>query len=150
MVQDRMPKPPSRLVTTPGGDGADRAHSAEHSRLGPLQSLDVDLPHVEDGGHGPLGPLRTGGWDATHFPRCRPAPNCFAVVDLVSRKWRFDTTNKNWYLPPIEWENHYRRPRPQPSGCDSILLGEATPTPHLGQDAATADEAPPSVFVCFA
>ncbi len=23
----------------------------------------------------------------THFPRCRRAPHCFAVVDLVSRKW---------------------------------------------------------------
>ena len=23
----------------------------------------------------------------THFSRCRAAPNCFAIVDLVSRKW---------------------------------------------------------------
>ncbi len=32
-------------------------------------------------------PNQVWGWDATHFPRCRRAPNCFAVVDLVSRKW---------------------------------------------------------------
>ncbi len=25
--------------------------------------------------------------DVTHFSRCRAAPNCFAIVDLVSRKW---------------------------------------------------------------
>lgn len=27
------------------------------------------------------------GFDVTHFTRCRRAPNCFAIVDLVSRKW---------------------------------------------------------------
>lgn len=27
------------------------------------------------------------GWDVTHFSRCKPAPNCFAIIDLVSRKW---------------------------------------------------------------
>jgi transposase InsO family protein len=27
------------------------------------------------------------GWDVTHFARCKPAPNCFAIIDLVSRKW---------------------------------------------------------------
>ncbi len=124
-----MRKPPSRLVTTPGGDGADRAHSAEHSRRGPLQSLDVDLPHVEDGGHGPLGPLRTGGWDATPSPAVGRRPTA-SPSSTWSASGEFDTTNKNWYLPPIEWENHYRRPRPQPSGCDPILLGEATPTPR--------------------
>jgi putative transposase len=26
-------------------------------------------------------------WDATHFTRCRAAPVCFGIVDLVSRKW---------------------------------------------------------------
>lgn len=29
-------------------------------------------------------PNQVWGWDATHFYRCRRAPNCFAVVDLVS------------------------------------------------------------------
>jgi putative transposase len=27
------------------------------------------------------------GWDVTHFGRCRAAPNAFAIIDLVSRKW---------------------------------------------------------------
>ncbi len=27
------------------------------------------------------------GWDVTHFGRCRRAPCCFGIVDLVSRKW---------------------------------------------------------------
>ncbi|HWB36413.1 MAG TPA: integrase core domain-containing protein [Rugosimonospora sp.] len=27
------------------------------------------------------------GFDVTHFSRCRRAPNCFAIIDLVSRKW---------------------------------------------------------------
>jgi putative transposase len=26
-------------------------------------------------------------WDATHFTRCRSAPVCFGIIDLVSRKW---------------------------------------------------------------
>ncbi|HWC12888.1 MAG TPA: DDE-type integrase/transposase/recombinase [Acidimicrobiales bacterium] len=32
-------------------------------------------------------PNQVWGWDATHFSRCRRSPNCFAIVDLVSRKW---------------------------------------------------------------
>ena len=32
-------------------------------------------------------PNQVWGWDVTHFSRCRRAPNCFAVIDLVSRKW---------------------------------------------------------------
>ena len=32
-------------------------------------------------------PNQVWGWDVTHFGRCRRAPNCFAIVDLVSRKW---------------------------------------------------------------
>ena len=32
-------------------------------------------------------PNQVWGFDVTHFPRCRRAPNCFAIVDLVSRKW---------------------------------------------------------------
>jgi putative transposase len=27
------------------------------------------------------------GYDVTHCTRCRRAPNCFAIIDLVSRKW---------------------------------------------------------------
>ena len=27
------------------------------------------------------------GWDVTHFGCCRAAPNAFAIIDLVSRKW---------------------------------------------------------------
>jgi putative transposase len=32
-------------------------------------------------------PNQVWGWDTTRFPRCRRAPSCFAIVDLVSRKW---------------------------------------------------------------
>ncbi len=32
-------------------------------------------------------PNQVWGYDVTHFSRCRAAPNCFAVIDLVSRKW---------------------------------------------------------------
>ena len=32
-------------------------------------------------------PNQVWGWDVTHFSRCRRAPNCFGIVDLVSRKW---------------------------------------------------------------
>lgn len=32
-------------------------------------------------------PNQVWGWDVTHFNRCRRAPNCFAIIDLVSRKW---------------------------------------------------------------
>ncbi len=32
-------------------------------------------------------PNQVWGYDVTHFGRCRAAPNCFAVIDLVSRKW---------------------------------------------------------------
>ncbi len=32
-------------------------------------------------------PNQVWGWDATHFTRCRRAPCCFGIVDLVSRKW---------------------------------------------------------------
>src|SRR5439155_8100325 len=32
-------------------------------------------------------PNQVWGWDATHFSRCRRAKNCFAIIDLVSRKW---------------------------------------------------------------
>lgn len=32
-------------------------------------------------------PNQVWGYDVTHFSRCRSAPNCFAVIDLVSRKW---------------------------------------------------------------
>jgi transposase InsO family protein len=32
-------------------------------------------------------PKQVWGWDVTHFERCRRAPNCFAILDLVSRKW---------------------------------------------------------------
>jgi transposase InsO family protein len=32
-------------------------------------------------------PNTVWGWDVTHFTRCKPAPNCFAIIDLVSRKW---------------------------------------------------------------
>ena len=32
-------------------------------------------------------PRQVWGFDVTHFTRCRGAPNCFAVIDLVSRKW---------------------------------------------------------------
>lgn len=32
-------------------------------------------------------PNQVWGYDVTHFRRCRAAPNCFAVIDLVSRKW---------------------------------------------------------------
>jgi hypothetical protein len=75
---------------------------------------------------------RSGPGDGT--PPTSPAagrrPTASPSSTWSAASGEFDTTNKNWYLPPIEWENHYRRPRPQPSGCDSILLGEATPTPR--------------------
>jgi putative transposase len=32
-------------------------------------------------------PNQVWGWDVTHFGRCRAAPNAFALIDLVSRKW---------------------------------------------------------------
>ena len=32
-------------------------------------------------------PNQVWGHDVTRFSRCRAAPNCFAVIDLVSRKW---------------------------------------------------------------
>jgi transposase InsO family protein len=32
-------------------------------------------------------PNQVWGWDVTHFSRCRRRPNCFAIIDLVSRKW---------------------------------------------------------------
>ena len=32
-------------------------------------------------------PNQVWGWDVTHFPRSRRSPNCFAIIDLVSRKW---------------------------------------------------------------
>ncbi|MEX1009259.1 MAG: integrase core domain-containing protein [Acidimicrobiia bacterium] len=32
-------------------------------------------------------PNQVWGYDVTHFSRCRRAPNCFAIIDLVSRKW---------------------------------------------------------------
>lgn len=32
-------------------------------------------------------PRQVWGWDVTHFGRCKPAPNCFAIIDLVSRRW---------------------------------------------------------------
>ncbi len=32
-------------------------------------------------------PNQVWGWDVTHFGRCRRSPNCFAIVDLVSRRW---------------------------------------------------------------
>jgi transposase InsO family protein len=32
-------------------------------------------------------PNQVWGWDVTHFSACRRAPNCFAIIDLVSRKW---------------------------------------------------------------
>ena len=32
-------------------------------------------------------PNQVWGYDVTHFSRCRAAPNCFAIIDLVSRKW---------------------------------------------------------------
>jgi putative transposase len=32
-------------------------------------------------------PNQVWGWDVTHFGRCRAAPNAFAIIDLVSRKW---------------------------------------------------------------
>ncbi|MGH2393884.1 MAG: integrase core domain-containing protein [Candidatus Limnocylindria bacterium] len=32
-------------------------------------------------------PWQVWGFDVTHFARCRAAPNCFAIIDLVSRKW---------------------------------------------------------------
>jgi putative transposase len=32
-------------------------------------------------------PNQVWDWDVTHFGRCRRAPCCFGIVDLVSRKW---------------------------------------------------------------
>ena len=32
-------------------------------------------------------PNQVWGYDVTHFSRCLTAPNCFAIIDLVSRKW---------------------------------------------------------------
>ncbi|MGH9068555.1 MAG: DDE-type integrase/transposase/recombinase, partial [Acidimicrobiales bacterium] len=32
-------------------------------------------------------PNQVWGWDVTHFMRCRRAPYCFGIIDLVSRKW---------------------------------------------------------------
>jgi hypothetical protein len=32
-------------------------------------------------------PRQVWGWDVTHFSRCKAAPNCFAIIDLVSRTW---------------------------------------------------------------
>jgi putative transposase len=32
-------------------------------------------------------PNQVWGWDVTHFGCCRTAPNAFAIIDLVSRKW---------------------------------------------------------------
>jgi putative transposase len=32
-------------------------------------------------------PNQVWGWDVTHFGCCRAAPNAFAIIDLVSRKW---------------------------------------------------------------
>lgn len=32
-------------------------------------------------------PNEVWGYDATHFGRCRATPVCFAVIDLISRKW---------------------------------------------------------------
>jgi len=32
-------------------------------------------------------PNSVWGWDVTHFTRCKAAPNCFAIIDLISRKW---------------------------------------------------------------
>ena len=32
-------------------------------------------------------PNQVWGYDVTHFSRCGAAPNCFAIIDLVSRKW---------------------------------------------------------------
>lgn len=32
-------------------------------------------------------PNQVWGFDVTHFGRCRRAPNCFAIIDLVSRRW---------------------------------------------------------------
>jgi putative transposase len=32
-------------------------------------------------------PNQVWGWDVTHFGRCQAAPNAFAIIDLVSRKW---------------------------------------------------------------
>jgi transposase InsO family protein len=32
-------------------------------------------------------PNQVWGWDVTHFGHCRAAPNAFAIIDLVSRKW---------------------------------------------------------------
>jgi transposase InsO family protein len=32
-------------------------------------------------------PNQVWGFDVTHFGRCKPAPNCFAIIDLVSRRW---------------------------------------------------------------
>ena len=32
-------------------------------------------------------PRQVWGWDVTHFTRCSAAPNCFAIIDLVSRRW---------------------------------------------------------------
>ena len=32
-------------------------------------------------------PNQVWGYDVPHFSRCRAAANCFAIIDLVSRKW---------------------------------------------------------------
>lgn len=58
-------------------------------------------------------PNQVWGYDVTHFSRCRRAPNCFAIIDLVSRKW-IDTLlspeetavqTENVFLRALELEN---------------------------------------------
>lgn len=62
-----------------------------------LTSADVNLPQAPPRPERPqrrpwpewvqYRPNQVWGYDVTHFGRCGAAPNCFAVIDLVSRKW---------------------------------------------------------------
>lgn len=109
-------------------------------------------------------PNQAWGWDATHFPRCRRAKNCFAIIDLVSRKWirtllsAEETTTQAQvvFLEALEAEAMIdivedrltTGELPDPDGL-SILLAVSDNGPPMKGDATKAFMAPCSIAQHF-
>jgi transposase InsO family protein len=90
-------------------------------------------------------PNQVWGYDVTHFSACRRAPNCFAIIDLVSRKWiatllspeETATQTKSVFLHALELEDLLE------SVEDRLDTGELPDTDEIPILLAVSDNGPP-------
>jgi putative transposase len=90
-------------------------------------------------------PNQVWGYDVTHFSRCRRAPNCFAIIDLVSRKWiatllspeETAVQTKTVFLHALELEDLIERVE------DRLDTGELPDADEIPILLAVSDNGPP-------